>query len=40
MKDKQKKQVLRHIMRDDKDFKKQISEDKELAKSLKKEKKK
>ena len=32
------KNVLKHIKADDKDFKNQISEDKKLAKSLKKAK--
>lgn len=40
MKDKEKKQILKHIKRDDKEFRKQISEDKELVKDLKKGKKK
>lgn len=40
MKDAKIKKVLKHIKRDDKDFKKQIAEDMELKKSLTKKKKK
>lgn len=40
MKDKEKKQIFKHIKRDDKEFRKQISEDKELIRELKKGKKK